>query len=154
TLGQLRILRLYHGLDYPLEELAANPALTRLTHLLCFPHSQARLEGMGQGWASAITRAGVRAVARSPHLTSLTHLQMRCCDGGDDMVEDLILSGVLKRLKSLDLRHGRITDEGAKLLAACPEVEGMEIDLVNNRLTDKGIAALQVVGARLESDGQ
>ena len=154
TLTHLRIFEHYHGWFYPLEELASNPALGRLTHLLCYPSSQARLDGSGTGWAAAISRAGVRAVVRSPHLTSLTHLQLRCCDGGDEMVEDLIYSGVLKRLKMLDLRHGRVSDDGAKLLAACPEVRGMEIDLVNNRLTDKGIAALQVAGARLESDGQ
>jgi uncharacterized protein (TIGR02996 family) len=154
TLSKLRILQHYHGHAYPLEALAANPALARLTHLLCFPHKHARLEPGRPGWSSAISRAGVAAVVRSPHLNSLTHLQLRCCDGGDDMVEDVIASGILKRLRVLDLRHGRVTDKGATFLAARPEGKGLELDLVNNRLTSAGIAALQVAGARVRAEDQ
>src|SRR5262249_3469397 len=131
-----------------------NAALGRLTHLLFYPNSRARLEGRDRGWATAISRAGVRAVCWSPHLKSLTRLQMRCCDGGDEMVEDIIFSGILRRLKLLDLRHGRISDDGAKMLAKCPEVKGMEIDLVNNRLTDRGISELLLAGAKLRSEDQ
>jgi uncharacterized protein (TIGR02996 family) len=157
TLTNLRVLRYYHGHAYPLEALAANPALGRLTHLLCHPHKHARREPArrGQsGWASAITHPGVYTVVTSPHLKSLTHLQIRCCDGGDDMVADIVDSGVLKRLKTLDLRHGRITDVGARQLAAYPEIKGLELDLVNNRLTTRGIAALQVAGCRLRAEDQ
>lgn len=154
TLSNLRVLRHYHGYSYPLEVLAGNQALGRLTHLQCYPHGRARLEGRDEGWATAISPAGVKAVCWSPHLSSLTHLQLRCCDGGDEMVEDIIYSGILRRLKSLDLRHGRISDDGAKLLAKCPEVKGMQIDLVNNRLSERGIGALLVAGARLRAESQ
>jgi uncharacterized protein (TIGR02996 family) len=157
TLTNLRVLRYYHGHAYPLEALASNPALGRLTHLLCHPHKHARREPArrGQsGWASAITHPGVYAVVTSPHLKSLTHLQFRCCDGGDDMVADIVDSGVLKRLKTLDMRHGRITDVGARQLAACPEIKEIELDLVNNRLTSRGIAALQVAGCHLRAEEQ
>jgi uncharacterized protein (TIGR02996 family) len=143
TLGNLRLLRYYHGHTYPLEALAANPALGRLTHLLCFPHSFAR-EIDRRTVRTAIGRAGVRAIVTSPHLTALTHLQLRCCDGGDPMVEDIVASGVLRRLKVLDLRHGHVTDRGARLLASCPEARNLEVlDLINNRLTPSGVAALR-----------
>jgi hypothetical protein len=154
TLSNLRVLRHYNGFCYPLEALAENAALGKLTHLLCYPNSRARLEGRDRGWATAISRAGVKAVCWSPHLKSLTHLQMRCCDGGDEMVQDVVFSGILRRLKLLDLRHGRVGDAGAKELARCPEVKGMEIDLVNNRLTDRGVSALLLAGAKLRSEGQ
>jgi uncharacterized protein (TIGR02996 family) len=157
TLANLRVLQHYHGLVYPLEALAANPALGRLTHLLCFPHSGAGEYDLTlrRFTSTAITRAGVRAVVTSPHLTSLTHLQLRCCDGGDEMVADVVASGVLKRLKMLDLRHGHVTDEGARLLAGCPDARGLEVlDLENNRLTDAGVNALRGAGIRLRADGQ
>jgi hypothetical protein len=154
TLSNLRVLQSYHGYAYPLEALAANPALGRLTHLLCHPNKHARL-GPDRKWSSAITPAAVWALARSPHLTSLTHLQLRCCDGGDDLVEYLVTSGALKRLKVLDLRHGRISDAGARQLAACPDAKNLEVlDLVNNRLTNAGIAALQVAGVRVRAEQQ
>ncbi|HZY90475.1 MAG TPA: WGR domain-containing protein, partial [Gemmataceae bacterium] len=38
-LPNLRVLQLYHSDDYPLEELAENASLGRLTHLLCHPHA-------------------------------------------------------------------------------------------------------------------
>src|SRR5262249_60822780 len=102
-----------------------NPALGKLTHLLFYPNSEARLEGRNTGWATALSRAGVRAVAYSPHLKSLTHLQLRCCDGGDEMILDLVYSGILKRLCLLDLRPGRVGDGGGRLAAAVPRGRGM-----------------------------
>jgi uncharacterized protein (TIGR02996 family) len=154
TLNNLRVLRMYNAFSYPLEALADNPALGRLTHLLCYPNSRARLEGRNQGWAAAISRNFVRAVCWSPHLKSLTHLQLRCCDGGDAMAQDVVFSGILRRLKLLDLRHGCVTDEGARELARCPEVKGLPIDLCNNRLTDHGVSALLLAGAKLQAEGQ
>ena len=157
TLTNLRVLQHYHGHAYPLEALAENPALGRLTHLLCFPHSFAgeyddQLRRMTR---TIITPAGVRAVVNSPHLTSLTHLQLRCCDGGDAMAEEIVKSGVLKRLKVLDLRHGFITDEGARRFARCRDAKKLEVlDLINNRLTDAGIAALEAAGVRVRADRQ
>ena len=157
TLTNLRVLRCYHGLVYPLERLAANPALTSLTHLLCFPHSfacewdQATQRHNG----TEISRDSARAVVVSPHLASLTHLQLRCCDGGDGLIDDIVASGTLKRLKMLDLRHGHVTDAGARLLAGCPDARNLEVlDLINNRLTQQGIAALEAAGLPLRADRQ
>jgi hypothetical protein len=39
---------------------------------------------------------------------------------GDEGVRELLDSGALARLSWLDLRHGCVTDEGARLLAECP----------------------------------
>ena len=71
------------------------------------------------------------------------------------MIGDLVASGILKRLKMLDLRHGLVTDEGARLLTACPDVKGLELlDLTNNRLTARGIAALAATGVRVITERQ
>jgi uncharacterized protein (TIGR02996 family) len=150
TLTNLRVLRYYLGYDYPLGALAANPALGRLERLLCYPDGRARHEGE---WASVIS--GVYALATSPHLRSLSHLQLRRCGGGDDVIEDLNDSGVLKRLKMLDLRHGRVTDAGARRLASCPHIANLEVlDLVNNRLTGLGIAALMATRVDVRAEDQ
>jgi uncharacterized protein (TIGR02996 family) len=149
TLGRLRVLQVYHlEAPYSLETLAGNPALGELTHLLLHPHYSA--EG------AYITLNGARAVFTSPHLRSLTHLQLRCSDLGDVGCTDLVTSGVLKRLKVLDLRHGAITDRGARTLADCPDLRRLErLDVQRNALTREGEAALlRVLGTALRADHQ
>jgi hypothetical protein len=164
TLTHLRVYQHYHGTTYALEPLATNPALGRLSHLLIFPHSSARSfdpihlgtnAWIGAREGPALLRDNVRAVVTSPHLTSLTHLQLRCCNGGDAMITDIVASGILKRLKLLDLRHGHVGDEGAGLLASCPDARNLEVlDLTNNRLTEAGVAALGIAGIRVRADRQ
>jgi hypothetical protein len=66
-----------------------------------------------------------------------------------------VASGILKRLKVLDLRHGYITDVGARLLAECPDSRNLEVlDLINNRLTAQGITALQAAGVHVRAERQ
>lgn len=146
-LPNLRVLQVYHSLEYPLEKLAKNAALTRLTHLLCHPHA---LED-----EPSITLHGLRALARSPHLTGLTHLRLRLTTFGDDGVREIVHSGLLGRLKMLDLRHGRVTDDGARMLAESPAVRNLELlDLSRNELTNEGIAALRATGVPLNVEHQ
>jgi uncharacterized protein (TIGR02996 family) len=152
TLHHLRVLQVYHCWHYPLERLARNPALGRLTHLLLHPKA-------GGAWTDApapyITFDGVRAILQSRHLTSLTHLRLRLTDLGDPGCEEFVRSGILRRLKMLDLRHGVITDAGARILAACPDVANLEVlDLSRNRLTAQGIAALRAINPRVLTDYQ
>lgn len=164
TLTHLRVYRHYHGTTYALEPLATNPALGRLTHLLVYPHSFARSfdpanlgtdAWIGARQGPALTRDNVRGVVTSPHLTSLTHLQLRCCNGGDAMIADIVASGILKRLKWLDLRHGHVSDEGARLLASCPDARNLEsLDLINNRLTGTGVSVLKTAGVSVRADRQ
>jgi uncharacterized protein (TIGR02996 family) len=150
NLTRLRVLRMYHlgGWDrgrryeYALDVLAANPAFANLTHLLFHPHQSEG--GSGGRDASYLPLDQVRALVRSPHLTSLTHLQLRLSDMGDDGIREIIDSGILKRLTWLDLRHGCVTDEGARLLAACPDARRLDrIDLSRNGVTAAGLTALR-----------
>jgi hypothetical protein len=67
----------------------------------------------------------------------------------------MVGSGILKRLKMLDLSHGRISDKGAEILAACPDLRRLELLNLNyNGLTEKGIAALRAVGMPLRAEEQ
>jgi uncharacterized protein (TIGR02996 family) len=150
TLTNLRVLQVYHLHKYPLEVLARNPALGRLTHILFMPHM---LEpGDDEAYLS---RAGVRALVHSPHLGRLAHLQLRLSDLGDQGCQDIVSSGILKHLKVLDLQGGCITDAGARTLASCPDLRNVEIlDVSRNMLTDAGLWALRVVGIEVRARQQ
>src|SRR5262249_29341527 len=64
-------------------------------------------------------------------------------------------SGILKRLKFLDLALGCITDQGARVLAACPDVSRLEaLDLSGNCLTAEGVEALRAVVKDVRADDQ
>src|SRR5262249_39246741 len=101
----LRGLRYDHATEYPPEILANNPTLGNLTHLQCHPH--ARYPGDPVAY---IRLDQLRAVCRSPHLRSLTHLRLLLTDFGDDGVEEVVASGVLQRLRVLNLSYGCVTD--------------------------------------------
>jgi uncharacterized protein (TIGR02996 family) len=149
TLDHLRVLQLYHLHRYPLARLAKNPSLGKLTHLLCHPHA------IEYGDDPYIRLPELRAVVRSTTLKSLTHLRLRLTDFGDKGIEEIIASGILARLKMLDLMHGRVTDAGARALAACPALKSLELlDLTCNCLTKSGIAALRAAGVKLFAEEQ
>jgi uncharacterized protein (TIGR02996 family) len=146
AMPKLRVLQLYHGYSYPLDTLAKNPSLTKLTRLLCHPHALEPGEEDAE-----IGLPDLKAVCRSKYLSSLTHLRLRLTDFGDAGAREIVDSGILKRLKVLDLRHGRLTDEGAKVLAGCPDLRKLELlDLSRNGLTEEGTAALRATGVRVD----
>lgn len=71
------------------------------------------------------------------------------------MVDDIVASGILKRLRVLDLRHDNVTDKGARLLATCPDARNLEtLNLVNNRLTKRGVKALEAASIPVRADRQ
>jgi uncharacterized protein (TIGR02996 family) len=163
SLTHLRVLRVYHlgkggrnrrergerdDPEYPLAVLAKNPALGNLTHLLFHPHHE-------ETGGSFLPLEQVRALLSSKRLPSLTHLQLRLSDLGDEGCRAFVKSGILKRLRWLDLRHGCITDAGARILARCPDLKNLEhLDLARNGLTRAGIAALRATGVPLRADHQ
>jgi uncharacterized protein (TIGR02996 family) len=150
-LPNLRVLQVYHNWDYPLERLAKNASLTKLTHLLLHP----KAHGSWSGDVPYIKDDGIRAVLRSPHLTSLTHLRLRLTTFGDRGCEEIVKSGILKRLQVLDLRHGRISDQGARLLMACPDLKRLKhLELSRNELSQEGIQALKALGVPLSAEYQ
>ena len=146
---KLRVLQVYHAHRYPLAKLAKNKSLTNLTHLLLHPHVPDDYE------EESLHLADLKAVITSPNLPNLTHLRLRICDAGDAGCREIVKSGILKRLKVLDLRHGLITDEGAKALAACPDLKNLQLlDVSRNCLTKEGIAALEATGVTVQAGYQ
>jgi uncharacterized protein (TIGR02996 family) len=146
TLNNLRSLQICFAQEYPLEILAANRSLERLSYILFHPQDAEE---------PAITLAGLRALLRSPHLKSLAKLRLHLTTFGDEGCLWIARSGILKRLKVLDLGFGNVTDEGARILAGCADLPNLELlDLQRNALTKKGIALLRKVGIDVHADAQ
>jgi uncharacterized protein (TIGR02996 family) len=153
TLSNIRVLQYYYGTNYmgdgtegayPLTALASNASLKRLTTLRLHPGRDATVE-----------LDEMDAVLRSPHLPSLTHLQVHMTTFGNEGCRAIVDSGILQKLKVLDIGHGNMTDEGASLLAGNPDLR--HLDLLNvskNALTDRGINVLRETGVRVVGDDQ
>jgi uncharacterized protein (TIGR02996 family) len=150
NLGHLRSLHVEQALHYPLRDLAANPSLGHLTHLMLCPGLPEERDA-----GAFITLEGLRALLRSKHLPALTHLTLSASDFGDEGCRELVASGMLKRLEALDLALGRITDEGARALADCPDLRHLQaLDVSGNRLTRAGVRALRATGVKVAASGQ
>jgi hypothetical protein len=152
ALGNLRVLQYYYGCNYvgenpaayPLTVLANNTSLGRLTTL--------RLH---TGRDATIDLEELDAVLRSPNLPSLTHLQVHMTTFGDAVCAPLIESGVLRRLRVLDIGYGNLTDEGARRLATCSDLKRLgALDVSRNALTAQGVAALRAAGVGVVADNQ
>lgn len=140
SLPQLRVMQVHHAHDHPLETLASNPAFANLEVVQFHPHAAEPGDG------AYLTLDGVVALAHSPHLRKLRHLQLHMSDMGDEGCQEIVASGILKTLRILDLMYGRVTDEGARILASSPDLANLEVlNLSNNRLTSEGIAVLKKI---------
>ena len=153
NLTRLEVLRVCgFGIDdpwaqrwVPLDVLASNPALGSLTHLLVHPRYSAD--------ASYLSPPQVFALVNSPHLKSLSHLQLRLSDMGDEGARVIVGSGILNRLATLDLRDGAITDAGAKVFADCAATKNLRrLDLSRNHVTPAGLAVLRAAGVNAVAD--
>jgi hypothetical protein len=145
NLENLRVLHIEEAAEYSVKALAHNPALGKLTHLALLPSWVYRNQ------APLIDLDGLRALVRSKHLKSLTHLAIHRTDAGDEGVREIVRSGILARLVELDLSHGCITDEGARALAASADYGHLQkLVIEQNRLTDAGARALRRKGLKLE----
>jgi uncharacterized protein (TIGR02996 family) len=148
SLGNIRVLQYYYGTlysggdadrPYPLIELAYNTSLDRLTTLRLHP-----------GRDATIDLDELDAVLRTPHLPSLTHLQVHMTTFGDDGAQAIVESGIMRRLKVLDIGYGNMTDEGASLLAECPDLKHLDLlDVSKNALTARGVNLLRQTGVRV-----
>jgi hypothetical protein len=149
-LPHLTELRIGEVARYPVREIAANASLGRLETLTLTPALRHYDTPAGLGFED------VQALARSPHLTSLRWLTIHRSDMGDEGIGELIDSGLIDRLESLDLAHGCITDVGARALAGCRGAKRLySLNLVGNQLTEAGLRALRrLKKVQVEAYGQ
>src|SRR5262249_16702462 len=97
NLTRLRTLVVYHRRAlYPLEALAATPALAALEELRLHP-------ALNYGEPGLLPLEVVTPLLRSPHLGSLRHLHLHVSSMGDAGCEEVVRSEILRRLETLDL---------------------------------------------------
>jgi uncharacterized protein (TIGR02996 family) len=152
-LGRLRVFQFYFGtgeytggggmsLGYPLGVLADNKHLRKLTTLRLHPGREAEID-----------TEELDALLNCEYLTSLEHLQVHMAAAGDEVAERVVRSGILKRLKTLDLAYGNMTSDGARALAACKDLKNLEVlDVSRNALNATGVKALRATGVTLVAD--
>jgi uncharacterized protein (TIGR02996 family) len=136
TFGNLRILQVNLSDHYPLDVLARNTGLQKVTHLSFQPLACDR-DGAPEPY---LHLEHLTALTRSANFPALTHLRFQKSDAGDAGVRALLDSGLLRRLKVLDLAMGTITDAGVELL--------IEADLGTLEVLDVSANAITAAGLR------
>lgn len=144
----LKSLTVNHLNSYPTKVLAANKSLTNLESIWFYPH------GLDYGDEPYLQLEDLKAICRSENLKSLRHLALYACTSGNEGIEELVDSGMLGRLKTLDMRWGAVTDEGAERLAAA-DLSGLEsLTLSQNYMTAAGVRVLAETGVNLAAGEQ
>lgn len=136
----LRQLTLGGDVIFDLTQLAKNKTLNSLTTLEIKPE----LEFGHFDESAPLELRDLRAVCRSRNLQNVTHFAFWRTDAGDKAIDELISSGMLERLVSLDLSYGNITDEGArKLIEAVDATKLVHLDLTCNAIEEEVVALQQ-----------
>lgn len=139
SLTNLRVLSLTGWTELPVADLVSNPALSQLESLT-----------LVSGASRALRREDVRQLLRATNWPALGELAIQSCALGDELVEEVIESGILRQLRRLDLSRGAITDDGARQLGACPDLSNLEeLNVTYNRLTRRGATALKNKGPNI-----
>jgi Ran GTPase-activating protein (RanGAP) involved in mRNA processing and transport len=89
-------------------------------------------------------------------LPNLEYLGLKNSEFADDIARAVGNSKIVKKLKTLDLSLGTMTDEGAQALAAAKsQLAHLEcLDLTRNFLSAKGIAAVKGICKKVITTGQ
>jgi uncharacterized protein (TIGR02996 family) len=152
-LPRLRVLRMDFADHFPLDAITANPTLTNLTHLLL--DTRAAEVGVDEAPRPGFEVAALRALLASPRLAHLTHLRLRIPDLGDAGCAAVIESGIVGRLRLLDLRGCGLTGASGHRLADCRDVARLEkLDVNHNNIPAEAAARLRETGITVVADAQ
>ncbi len=92
-----------------------------------------------------ITEAGLRALAASPHLGNLTHLNLLASPIGDGGMAALCGSGLAHTLRRVEFPNTAISDVAVNALTKSPlfaHMYGPRLNLMMNRIGDEGLKAI------------
>lgn len=151
-LPELRSLTLQHtAARYPLEVLAKNESFGKLESLYLWPHA---MEFEDDEAGAYISFEGFKALCRSKNLPNLKHLHLHLSDVGDKGVDELVNSALFSQLKSLTLRYGIISDDGAKTLSEA-DLSGLdELNVAGNFITPAGVKLLKKAYPKVKAGEQ
>jgi uncharacterized protein (TIGR02996 family) len=104
--------------------------------------------------AQNLSRDELAAILTASHLPRLTHLGLRDGAFGRNGCRVLLDSGILQRVKVLDLQHCNLWDEQARMLASA-DLSHLELLILdNNHLTQAAIHNLRATGVPLQATPQ
>jgi uncharacterized protein (TIGR02996 family) len=138
-LPHLHTLSLHHEYGQaPLRLLAANTGMPALRALRIHPARNKR--------GTLLESEQVVEFAQSPHFPALRELHLRRHNLDARGCQAFVDSGILLRLRKLDLSIGTITDRGARVFARCRDIRRLEsFTLLFNALSEVGIAQLEAI---------
>jgi uncharacterized protein (TIGR02996 family) len=119
------------------EALAASPSASGLRSLTVVGH--------------AVRRASLEALAGSPHLARLEELRLQVYTWEDELIEGLLVGGLVRRLKHLSVRAGYTTGPAEGLHRRAGELAHLERMTVSANLLLEGDAGAlrEALGWRL-----
>ncbi len=141
----LRSISIHDAHEYDVQALSRNSSLQNLETISFFPHA------LNPDDEPYLDVPHIQGICRSRHLQNVRHLWLRGTNFGDDGIKELIDSGFLLQLESLDLTYGSITDKGAELLAGVDLSNLSQLTLDGNYLTRKGVRLLKNTGVPLNT---
>jgi uncharacterized protein (TIGR02996 family) len=163
-LPELRVFTAdYLSEHFPLAALARNEHLGQLERLFLSVRDPGPPPGSDEDVDFLLTletpaefaREHFGPFLRAPQFARLTDVTIRFEILGDAGCEAIARSGILGRLRRLDLRQCGITDAGAEALARSADLGRLEwLDVGGNRLTPAGVARLQEADIRVQWDSQ
>jgi uncharacterized protein (TIGR02996 family) len=129
----------------PLDHLQITGANSRAVELAgCFGLASIQKLDFVDYFVDPLDAAGMRELARSPHLGRLRELDLYRNNLGDEGVAALVTAGWLAQLNYLNLSENGISDEGARLLAQSPLLSRLQsLGLERNELTAEGCRELR-----------
>jgi uncharacterized protein (TIGR02996 family) len=132
----------------PLDVLAANTSLASLRRLfLSIPR--------GPFTESYLQPRSLRVFLAAAQFGQLVDLTLRTANDGNLVCVEIVRSGILRRLKRLDLRNCGITDDGAAELARSPDLAHLDVlDVGGNLITPLVVSRLQEAEIRVQWDSQ
>jgi len=144
AMRNLRELRVDYADRYPLDLLAMNSGLRKVERIAFDPRPEYRTPVEGQEMELATTSLEeIRAFCHAPQWEKLNYLRIRLTGSGDMFCEELVRSGLLQRLKNLDLCQTGMTDEGARILAECHNTANLkQLDVQGNQLSVTAVEQL------------
>lgn len=86
---------------------------------------------------------------------NLTYLGLRSCEFTDLLAENITQSSIIKQLTGLNLSMGNLTDDGAKILLNCPEINQLHtLDVSMNQLSGAMIQKLHELYCQIIAEPQ
>jgi uncharacterized protein (TIGR02996 family) len=152
NLASLRVLEMRGEGPYPLKALADNPATANLRRLALNAFDD---EGDPDDDAGPLDLHELAPLFQPGTFPGLRDLHISFCPEGTELCRQVVRSGLLKRLDVLNLSANDLHQDGAEVLAACPDLPRLKSLVLNFNGLDAGsLRLLRETGVTLTARHQ